>query len=61
MANKKGNVREAEIGADFDSLATDIRNSSPLLLATESILPDYFIELIPAALLSNDFGGSEHV
>jgi hypothetical protein len=61
MANKKGNVREAEIDADFVFLGTDIHNSSPLLLSTESILPYYFVESVPAALLSNDFGELEHV
>jgi hypothetical protein len=61
MANKNGNVREAEIEADFVLLVTDIRKSSPLLLATEIILPDYFVESVPAALLSNDLGEFAHV
>jgi hypothetical protein len=61
MANKKGSVREAEIDADFVLLATDIRKSSPLLLSTESILPDYFFESVPTALLSNDLSEFVHV
>jgi hypothetical protein len=61
MANKKGNVREVEIDADFVFLATDMRNSSPLLASTETILPDYFVKSVPAALLSNDFSELEHV
>jgi hypothetical protein len=61
MANKNGNVRDAEIDADFGFLATDMHKSSPLLLSTESTLPDYFVESVPAALLSNDFDEFWHV
>jgi hypothetical protein len=53
MANKKGNVREVELDADIIFRVTDMHNSSPLLLATEIILPNYFVELVLAALLSN--------